>query len=185
MPKIPQESGLDSTLAFALDGYEFISKRCDRHQSDIFQTRLLLEKTICFRGAAAAEVFYDVEKFVRKGAAPKRLQKTLLGEGGVQGTDGEVHRHRKQMFMNLMSSERIEQLAELVYQQWMGRVGQWEGRDRIVLFDEAHDVLCRAVCEWSGVPLEEEKVALRSHDMAAMIDGSGGVGPRHWRGRLG
>lgn len=126
-----------------------------------------------------------MEKFARKGAAPKRLQKTLLGEGGVQGTDGAVHRHRKQMFMNLMSSERVEQLADLVYQQWLDRVGDWEASDRIVLFDEAHDVLCRAVCEWSGVPLEAEKVALRTHDLAAMIDGSGGVGPRHWRGRLG
>ncbi len=47
MPKIPQASGLDSALAFFVrDGYEFISKECDRHQSDLFQTRLLLEKTI-------------------------------------------------------------------------------------------------------------------------------------------
>lgn len=185
MPKIPQEPGIDSTLAFALDGYRFISKRCDRHQSDIFQTRLLFEKTICLRGAQAAEVFYDVEKFSRKGAAPKRLQKTLLGEGGVQGTDGEVHRHRKQMFMNLMSPARVGALAELVYQQWLGRAEQWETRDRVVLFDEAHEVLCRAVCEWSGVPMEEEEVAQRTRDLAAMIDGSGAVGPRHWRGRWG
>ena len=103
MPKIPSDSGLDSTLALALDGYEFISKRCDRYQSNIFQTRLLFQKTICLRGAEAAKVFYDVEKFSRKGVAPKRVQKTLLGEGGVQGIDGEVHRHRKQMFMDLMS----------------------------------------------------------------------------------
>ena len=185
MPKIPQVRGIDSTLAFALDGYEFISKRCDRLQSDIFQTRLLLEKTICLRGAEAAEVFYDVDKFVRKGAAPKRLQKTLLGEGGVQGTDGEVHRHRKQMFMDLMSSKRIERLADLLYQQWLGRAEMWEERDRVVLFDEAHEVLCRAVCEWAGVPLEEESVAARTDDLAAMIDGSGAVGPRHWRGRRG
>ena len=185
MPEIPNDSSLDSTLALALDGYEFISKRCDRYQSNIFQTRLLFQKTICLRGAEAANVFYDVEKFARKGAAPKRFQKTLLGEGGVQGTDGEVHRHRKQMFMNLMSPQRIEQLADRVQQQWMKRAEKWEKRDRIVLFSEANEVLCQAVCDWSGVPLEETELGSKTRDLAAMIDGSGAVGPRHWSGRLG
>ena len=185
MPKIPSDSGLDSTLALALDGYEFISKRCDRHQSNIFQTRLLFQKTICLRGAEAAKVFYDVEKFSRKGVAPKRIQKTLLGEGGVQGTDGEVHRHRKQMFMGLMSPERIEALASLVQQQWMKRAENWEKRDRVALFSEANEVLSQAVCDWSGVPLKKTELSAKTRDLAAMIDGSGAVGPRHWRGRLG
>ena len=30
--------------------------------------------------------------------------------------------------------------------------------DRIVLFTEAREVLCRAVCEWAGVPLPEAEV---------------------------
>lgn len=185
MSKIPNAPGLDSSLALVKDGYEFISKQCDRLQSDIFQTRLLFQKTICIRGAEAAKVFYDVDKFVRKGAAPKRVQKTLLGEGGVQSTDGEIHRHRKQMFMDLMSPERIEQLANLVQQQWMKRAEAWENRDRIVLFDEANQVLCAAVCDWSGVPLSEADLSSKTQDLAAMIDGSGAVGPRHWRGKAG
>ena len=50
MPQIPQDLSLDSTIAIAVDGYKFISKRYQRYQSDIFETRLLLEKTICFKG---------------------------------------------------------------------------------------------------------------------------------------
>jgi fatty-acid peroxygenase len=185
MPQIPLDSGLDSTLALARDGYEFISKRCQHYQSNIFQTRLLLKKTICFQGAEAAKVFYDVEKFSRRGATPKRVQKTLTGERGVQGTDGEIHRHRKQMFMDLMSSARIEQLANQLYELWLVRARQWEKLDQVVLFTEANEILCRAICAWSGVPLAETEVELRTNDLAAMIDAAGAVGPRYQRGRQG
>ncbi|CAN5746651.1 hypothetical protein BH23CYA1_BH23CYA1_21830 [soil metagenome] len=82
MSQIPTDFAPDSTLALAFNGYQFISQGCQRHQSDVFQTRLLFEKTICLKGADAAHIFYDVEKFTRQGAAPKRAQKTLFGEGG-------------------------------------------------------------------------------------------------------
>jgi fatty-acid peroxygenase len=167
------------------EGYRFVSNRCERYESDIFQTRLLFEQTICFRGEAAAQVFYDTEKFSRQHSAPKRIQKTLLGEGGVQGLDGEVHRQRKQIFMSLMTPEHMAQLTELTRQQWQKAVKVWEQRDRVELLSAAHEVLCRAVCAWSGVLLQESEVNQRTRDLAAMIDGSGGVGPRFWRARWG
>lgn len=102
MSQIPQDRIIDSTLFLVFEGYKFISHRCQRYQSDIFQTRLLFKPTICFKGEEAAKVFYDPEKFTRQKAAPKRLQKTLFGQGGVQGMDGDAHRHRKEMFMSLM-----------------------------------------------------------------------------------
>ena len=183
MSTIPEGRSLDSTLALALDGYKFISKRCQRYQSELFQTRLLLEKTICFQGAEAAKIFYDPEKFSRKAAAPKRLQKTLFGQGGVQGLDGDAHRHRKQMFMSLMTDERIKQLANLTREQWRTYAKQWEKIDKVVLFNEAQSVFCSAVCAWAGVPLQESEVEQRTNELAAMIDSSGAVGPKHWQGR--
>jgi len=107
MREIPSDRGVDSTLQLLLEGYRFITHRCERLQSNIFQTRLLFKKTICLRGEDAAKVFYDNERFCRKNAAPKRVQKTLLGEGGVQGLDGETHRQRKQVFMSLMTPENM------------------------------------------------------------------------------
>lgn len=118
MPRIPREKGLDSTLALAGDPYRFISNRCRRHRSDLFETRLLLRKTICMTGPEAARLFYDPSRFVRRGATPKAIQKTLLGEGGVQGLDDGAHRHRKQMFMSLMAPKRIEQLIQLTGAEW-------------------------------------------------------------------
>ena len=183
MPEIPKDKSLDSTLALAFDGYEFVSKRCERLQTDIFQTRLLLRQFICLRGEEAARVFYDNERFERKDAAPSRLKKTLFGEGGVQGLDGGAHRQRKRMFMSLMPPERIRRLADTTVRYWQTYAVGWEKLDKIVLFDEVQEILCHAVCEWSNVPLAESEVARRTSDLAAMIEASGAVGWRHWRGR--
>jgi len=185
MREIPSDRGVDSTLQLLLEGYRFITHRCERLQSNIFQTRLLFKKTICLRGEDAAKVFYDNERFCRKNAAPKRVQKTLLGEGGVQGLDGETHRQRKQVFMSLMTPENMAHLTELTRQQWQIAAQQWEKRDRVVLLDAAHEVLCRAVCAWAGVPLPEAEVSQRTKDLAAMIDGAGGIGFRYLRARWG
>jgi fatty-acid peroxygenase len=183
MKKIPHLAALDSTLSLALEGYTFISTRCDRYQTDIFQTRLVLQKTICMRGKAAAEVFYDTDKFSRQDAAPKRVQKTLTGEDGVQGLDGEVHRQRKAIFMGLMTPAGLDALGDLVEQAWHRYAQTWTQQDEVILFDEVQEILCQAVCEWSGVPLAASEVRQRTRDLADMIRGSGRIGPAHWQAR--
>lgn len=59
MASIPFEKIPDSTLALIRDPYRFISDGCRRHQSDLFETRLLLQRTICMTGPEAARLFYD------------------------------------------------------------------------------------------------------------------------------
>lgn len=95
MPEMPRGTRLDSTLALLRDPYGFIARRSRRFQSEVFETRLLLRETICMTGPRAAELFYDEERFMRRGATPGRIQDTLFGRGGVQGLDGTAHRHRK------------------------------------------------------------------------------------------
>lgn len=184
MREIPRERVPDSTASLLLDGYEFISKRCRRHRSDLFETRLLLQKTICMTGPECAQLFYDAGRFQREGAAPDMVQKTLFGEGGVQSLDGEAHRQRKQMFMSLMSAENIGRLGGTSAEQWQGALTRWQRLPRVVLLDEAHDVLFRAVCAWAGIPLSEPEVPTRTKQMVDLIESSGTVGPRHWQGRL-
>ncbi len=184
MPHIPTTTLPDSTIAVAYDGYTFISKRCDNYHADVFQTRLLGRPTICMRGEAAARIFYDTGRFERKGVVPKHVLSTLFGMGGVQGLDGDAHRNRKQLFMELMSRTNIDYLAELVTEQWHHYAEKWEKEDEIILFEELYKLLCQAVCEWSGVPLKESNIALRANDFAAMIDGAGGVGLRYLKGRV-
>lgn len=182
--QVPSDKTLDNSLALLLEGYQFIQNRCRRYKSDIFQTRLLGEKVICMSGEEAAKVFYDTERFQRKGAAPKRVQKTLFGENAVQAMDGEAHKQRKLLFMSLMTPERQKSLTDLMFEEWQKGAVRWESIDKVVLFDETQEMLCRAACEWSGVPLKEEEVAQRANDFGEMVDAFGAAGPRHWRGRL-
>lgn len=179
MPRIPRDRSLDSTIALIGDPYRFISNRCRRHQSDLFETRLLLRKTICMTGSEAARLFYDPSRFVRRGAMPKAIQRTLLGVGGVQGLDDEAHRHRKQMFMSLMTPKRIEQLVQLTAAEWQIRVRSWASMDEVVLYSELHLLLTRATCAWAGVPLADSEVDARTREIAALFDHAGSIGLRH------
>lgn len=172
----------DNTLALLSDGYTFISKRCQRYQSDIFETRLMLEKVVCMTGEEAARVFYHPGRFTRQGAMPQTTLRLLQDQGSVQLLDGEAHRRRKQMFMSLMSAAGIRQLADAMEEQWHAGAGKWEGMDKVVLFDEVQEILCRAVCDWAGVPLTESEVGQRTREFGAMVEGAGSVGPRNWRG---
>lgn len=180
---VPQEKSLDSSLALLRDGYRFAQKRRQRHRSDIFTLRLMLQPAVCIGGEEAARVFYNPELFQRRDALPLRIQKSLTGVGGVQILDDDAHRHRKAMFMSLMGQASIERLTNLMAQHWRAALPRWAKQPKVTLFTEVQDILCRAACDWTGVPLQADEVRRRASDMGAMVDAFGAVGPRHWRGR--
>ena len=184
MSQIPRDKSLDSTLALLRDPYRFISKRCRRYQTDLFETRLLLEKTLCLTGPEAARLFYDPDRFMRRDAMPGAVKKTLLGQGGVQGLDGEAHRHRKRMLMSLMTPARLERLAKTTAEAWRTAARKWTKQGTVVLYDEACEVLARAVCAWSDVPLAESDVGRRARELTLLFDGAGATGLRHLGARL-
>ncbi len=184
MPPIPRDTALDNSLAFIRDPYRFVSKQCRRYGADLFETRLLLRRTICMTGPAAAELFYDANRFSRHDAMPAPIRRTLLGQGGVQGLDDGEHRNRKRMLMSLMGPERIGQLTEAVSAEWLRAGRAWAARREIVLYDELPGLLTRAVCAWAGVPLGDREAARRTRQLRAMFDGAGAVGPRHLWSRL-
>ena len=134
-------------------------------------------------GPEAATLYYDSSRFVRHGAMPKAIQKTLLGQGGVQGLDDDAHRHRKQLFMTLMTHERIEHLLQTSAGEWRLGTQRWASMQKIVLYSELHEILMRAVCAWAGLPLAELKIDARTRDTAALFDRAGTVSFRHLRSR--
>ncbi|RNI25044.1 cytochrome P450 [Rufibacter latericius] len=183
MSTIPQEKVLDNSLRLLLEGFPFIQNRVERFQSNIFKTRIMFQNVICLHGEEAAKVFYDPDKFMRYQAIPNRIQRTLMGKDAIQTMDGEVHLHRKAMFMSLMNPDSLHKLNRLMTEQWQAYIKRWEQMDEVVLFEESQDLLCRVACAWTGVPLKEKEVRLRAQDFAAMVDAFGAVGPRHMRGR--
>ncbi len=180
--KIPCDKTIDNSLALLLEGYSFIQNRCNKYKTDIFQTRLLGQKAICMTGEDAAKVFYNNNYLKRKDVTPKRIQKTLTGQKGVQGLDGNAHTNRKQMFMSIMTPENLKGMIDYTTEQWEANSAKWNNKN-IVLFDEAQIILCQVACRWTGVPLANKEIKKRASDLGKMIDGFGAVGPRYWQGR--
>ncbi|MDB5745677.1 MAG: hypothetical protein JWP72_525 [Massilia sp.] len=180
---IPQAPGFDNTVALLSEGYRFIGNRCDALGSDIFSTRLMLQRVVCVRGEAAARMFYQPGRFTRRRAIPPNALGLLQGQGSAQVLDGEMHQVRKAMMMGLQTPDSRARLVALAESAWRARFERWPRLRRVVLIQEAQAVLCRAACAWAGVPLANvEEEVLRTAEFSAMIEGAGAVGPRNWMG---
>ncbi|KLA35390.1 hypothetical protein B4080_3303 [Bacillus cereus] len=181
--QMPKEEGIDHTLCFLREGYMYILNRCHSFSSDIFETRLLGKKAICMGGKEATEVFYDAEKFKRKDATPNRVIETLFGRNGVQALDGAVHKHRKEMFMSIMSPDGLKKLTTIATEQWEIALNKWEQMDQVILYEEAQEIMCRTASQWVGLPVQEEEIKKLTKDLASMFESVTAVGPSHWLGR--
>ncbi|WP_374165216.1 cytochrome P450 [Arcticibacter sp. MXS-1] len=183
MTTIPNENPLSAIAGLFGEGFTFISNRRKKYNSDIFKIGIPGLPVICIGGEDAARIFYDPEKFQRKGAVPPPIQKTLTGVNAIHTTDGSVFRSRKEMFLSLMTDENIARLGDLVESELKSAATRWEARRKVTLFTEAAEVLYRAICKWSGVPLNEEDGPKRTKDFLAMVDAFGSLGSRNIRGR--
>lgn len=184
MSTLPSVPGFDHTLPLLREGYDFLPNRFRRLDTDALIVRLRLEETVCVRGAEGAQLFYDRDRFRRRDAAPRRVRKTLFGEGGVQGLDGEAHRRRKAMFMSVMDDGSIDRLVAAFREHWRAALPRWTDQGRVALLPASREVLTRAVCEWAGVPLREPEAGHRASQLGRLVDAAGGVGPRYLKGRL-
>ena len=180
--EVPRASR-ECTFALARSGYPYISTQCDRLGSNLFYARLMLQKTLFMRGEEAAELFYNTDFFTRENAAPKRLQKTLFGVGGVQALEGAEHRQRKSLFLPLLSQLKIDELMQYVQHEWQARLSLWQAQPSIVLLDELHLLLCRAVCRWCGIPLHDEEAPALTRKLVLMIEGGAAIGPKYFASR--
>jgi fatty-acid peroxygenase len=183
MKNIPRVPAMKSVFSLWRNGYEFISKECQRLQSDVFTTKLGTKRYICMQGEEAAKIFYDTEKFTRVGAAPKFVQKTLFGEGGVQGLDGAQHRHRKELFMSFMAEENVEKLKRITNSEFENYLSKWEAEKQVVLFNDFNEIIFQSVCRWAGIPFTDGEVASKTKAVSNMIEGPATLGIRHWRAR--
>jgi fatty-acid peroxygenase len=184
MPDIPREKSFDSTRALLREGYCFVSRRCARLASDAFQTRLMLKKVVCVRGAEASRMFYEHGRFTRRGALPSTTVALLQDKGSVMTLDGAAHSGRKALFMDIAGEEPAALLAQHFEREWRAALPRWQAMKRIVLLDELNLVITRAVCDWAGVPLADGEAEERAREISAMVENSARFGPSHWRARL-
>lgn len=180
---IPREPS-DNSLAFLREGYTFVSSRCDRLGTDLFETRIMMTPVVCMRGAGAAEVFYGGDRFTRTGALPKSVLHLLQDEGSVQALDGTAHHHRKRLFLDLLTPDAIGRMVLIFGQLWQEALPRWQARRRIVLHEELLPLLTRTAAIWAGAPLNDHELALRSRELGAMVEHAGSLGPRNWWARM-
>jgi fatty-acid peroxygenase len=186
LPKasLPQAWGFDQTLALRREGYSFIANRCDKLKSDAFVARLMLTSVVCLRGAAAAELFYSGERVTRAGATPMSALLRLQDFGSVQMLDGEAHRVRKTLFLELANPRRVRELCAVTAQEWLATFERLPQRAPVALFDVTREILTRAVLRWSGLICDEAEIGKRLVEFSEAIEATGAIGPRHWRARL-
>ncbi|HYD53865.1 MAG TPA: cytochrome P450 [Gemmatimonadaceae bacterium] len=184
MTPFPRDGALDGTLALLSDPYRFVSTRGARLGTDVFETRLMLRRALCVTGEEAARMFYEPDRFTRRGAIPVTALLLLQDRGSAATLDGDAHRHRKRMLLSLMTPDRVAALGDTFAETWRGRLDRWAGR-RVVLARELPEILCGAACAWSGVPVADDAaLRRRAEDFRAMYEGAGAVGPRNWWGLL-
>jgi fatty-acid peroxygenase len=174
----------DDTLLLFRKGYGWLPdrRRTDRHRT--VATRLGGLPAFGLEGPDATRWFYDEGHIQRSGAVPGPVQATLFGKGGVQNLDGDAHRVRKAMFVDLLMDDNgIATVVERVTAAWDDAAKAWGRQPRIVLFEEAAKVLAGAVTRWAGVPLDDDEVPSLARDLTALVDGFATGGPRHWRAR--
>lgn len=180
---IPRESTLDAAPALLLrEGYAYITNRCRRLGSDVFETRLLAQTTVCMQGPEAARAFYE-HPITRAGALPAPMFTLLQDKGSVTSLDGAAHQHRKQMFLGLLEQSGLGGLTSIAEQEWELALAHWARADNVVLLPAVSQILTRAACRWAGVPLGEPEAYERAREFIAMIDGAGSPGLRNVRGQ--
>src|SRR4051812_35089950 len=127
-------------------------------------------------GPAGARLFYDETLMRRRGAIPLPLRRVLFGVGAIHGLDDADHKHRKALFLDLLTHDAAREVAALAAPRWQQRAG--DEVDPARLFDEAVDVHAAAILEWTGVLASETYPELH-RDLIDMGDGFGAFGPRY------
>ncbi|MFF1415547.1 cytochrome P450 [Streptomyces sp. NPDC058289] len=173
----------DSTLGLLTHGYAWLPNRMRDSDDDTVRTRLLGRPTTALHGPDAVDFFYDEKHVVRAAALPDPVLDTLFGQGAAPTPDGDAHRVRKAVFTALFEDgSGVAALGGHVAGRWR-RAMAGRRLERVVLFDEAAEVLALAVCDWAGVTLSAPAAAVLARDCTAMVDGFAAPGPRYLRAR--
>lgn len=179
---VPRTSWLpDSTFRLLREGYLFISRGCDRAETDVFRTRLMLRSVICMRGEAAARLFYGDEDLTRVGAMPQTVLRLLQDKGSVQQLDGALHRARKAMFIRLLMQDEagIARLIAIFRECWLAHLADWVERPSIHFSSAVAQVLADAAFRWCGIP--DDPDLRQGSTLSEMVEQAGHFGPRTWR----
>jgi fatty-acid peroxygenase len=179
IPRLPTP---DSTLAFLRDGYIFGQRRFDRLHTDAFRTRITGKPVTVVKGADAAGIFYDDDRFGRERAMPASVLHLLQDEGSAQMLTGEAHHQRKHLFVRMLGdTEALGRLREIFAEEWFRAL---ETRpSTFTLHEELVPILTRAGLRWAGTGPDATDAETLAPELASMIENAGRIGPANWSAR--
>ena len=110
---------------------------------------------------------------------------TLFGRQAVHTLDGDAHRHRKAMLVDVLHRQGPAELVDAAVSRWDAAARRWQDSGaRISLHRASAEVLFEAVCEWLGRLVDPRELTARTASMIAMVDGFVPSGPRHLKARM-
>ncbi len=143
----------------------------ERHARYGTRVRLLGRHATVVGGAAGVRLFYDQSVMKRDRAMPAAVARPLFGRGAVHGLDGEQHRHRKAMFVDLlMDPARVADLHRLADDLLRDELDRWRATGRGVVYPATTRVYGRAVIRWAGIDVPADVEARRADDMATIVE---------------
>jgi len=173
---------IDRTVQLVRTGYPWGAQM--RKGRAAVAARVLGRKAAVVGGPEGVRRFYD-PRLRRRGAFPLPIKLVLFGPGTVHGLDDAEHHLRKALFLGVITPETVAELGERAAKEWASATGRWAGRDRVVLFDEAVQVLAASVIPWAGIPIGAEELPRRARQLATVLDGFASPGPAYFRAVLG
>jgi fatty-acid peroxygenase len=158
----------DHPLALLRDGYRWAGRR--RGGAVAVPTRLLGRRAAVVGGPDGVRRFYD-PGLRRRGAVPLPVRRVLFGAGAVHGLDDAEHRHRKALFLRVLTPGAVAALGRATEREWRSAERRWAAGGPVVLFDEAVQVIAAAVLPWAGVSAPAGEVPRRARQLAEVVDG--------------
>ena len=159
---------VDRTVDLIRTGYPW-GERVRQGRAAV-STRVLGRRAAVVGGPEGVRRFYD-PRLRRRGAFPLAVKLVLFGPGTVHGLDDAEHRLRKAMLLGVITPESVAELGERAQREWASAIEGWAGREQVVLFDEAVQVLAASVIPWAGIPIGPEELALRGRQLATVLHG--------------
>jgi fatty-acid peroxygenase len=168
----------DRTIPLVRTGYPWAAQV--RDGAAAAPTRLLGRRAVVVGGPTGVRRFYD-PRLRRRGAFPAVIKLLLFGPGTVHGIDDAEHHLRKALFLGVITPDSVAELASRAQREWEAAIGRWSGRDQVVLFDEAVQVLAASVIPWAGVPIDAQELPTRARQLATVLQGFATPGPAYLR----
>ncbi|WP_435748012.1 cytochrome P450 [Nocardioides sp. SYSU DS0663] len=180
---------MDLGLRLLRHGYDAVATdraaRGVEQRAGAYASRLMGRRAVVVRSEAGARLFYDESAAERAGVIPPPLGWLLFGRGAVHGLDGDDHRARKQVMVDVLSADGLAPLVARVGDELAASTASWPGRE-VSVQSALVSAYGRAVLDWAGLDLPDDRADAAAQRFYRIVDGFGFSGiayPRAWAAR--